>query len=117
MEKHDYITKEYFDNVTKDLVTKSHLDERFELMSIENKQHMTDLTKMFNENLRGIGDYVKSIDEKVTRIDERVVGMDFKLTTMQGDIVYIKGALDQKADKSETLDLRRRVIKLERKTA
>ena len=84
-------------------------------MDVSFKQHITDLAAGFRSDMKGIGDYVKSIDEKVTDIGKKVIDIDLKVTTMQGDIFFIKDELKGKTDKSETLDLKRRVIKLETK--
>ena len=102
---------------TKDDLKKYSTKSDLELMEISFKQHMTDLAAGFRSDLKGIGDYVKSIDEKVTVMGKKVMDIDLKVTTMQGDIFFIKDELKEKTDKSETLDLKRRIIKLEAKSA
>lgn len=117
MNKEEAITKEYLDKKLENFVTKDHLDRRLELMSIEIRQHMTDLNTAHNEKLKGVCDQVLSIDQKLTRLENRVIGMDQKLTKIDANVFHIKGELKEKANKKEVLDSKRRVIRLETKSA
>lgn len=82
-----------------------------ELVTIDFKQHMTDLKNAFSSDLKGIGDYVRAIDEKVTNIEKGVTDMDHKMNNMQNDIFFMKGELQNKVDKADLLELNRRLAK------
>ncbi len=125
MNKEEYITKEYFDEKTKDFVTNDSLDkkldERFKLQMKELKQHTQDLTTGFREEVRvvcdqvsALGDKIDHISKEVSEIKVDVKRMDQKINTIQDDITLIKDVLPEKADKTEVVDLRRRVIRLEK---
>ena len=110
MNKDDYVTKEYLDTKLQDFVTKDYLDKKFEYWSADIKQHMTDLNSGFNEKIKGVCDQVSAIDEKLTRLDQKV-------TSLSLDVFNIKENMKEKALKSEVLDLKKRVVKLEIKLA
>lgn len=117
MNKDDYVTKEYLDTKLQDFVTKDYLDKKFEYWSLDMKQHITDLTSGFNEKIKGVCDQVSAIDEKLTRLDQKVNVIDQKVTSLSLDVFNIKENIKEKADKSEVLDLKKRVVKLEIKLA
>jgi hypothetical protein len=113
----NFVTKDYLDKKLENFVTKDHLDRRLELMLIEIRQHMTDLNTAHNEKLKGVCDQVLSIDQKLTRLEDRVIGMDQKLSKIDANTFHIKGELKEKTNKKETLELKRRIIRLEAKSA
>ena len=117
MNKEEYITKEYFDKTLdkklENFVTKDYLDKKLELLVVRFESHVTDLASGFNEKIKGVCDQVASIDEKLTVLDQKVTGIDSKLTRVVLDVFNIKETLKEKTDKKETLDLKKRVIKLE----
>jgi archaellum component FlaC len=106
MNKEEYITKEYLDKT---------LDKKIELLIVRFERHVTDLASGFNEKLKGVCDQVASIDEKLTVLDQKVTGIDSKLTRVGLDVFNIDETLKEKTDKKETLDLKKRVIRLELK--
>ena len=105
--------KNQFERIDKKFATKSDL----ELMKVDFHRHVTDLTKGFNEKVKGVCNQVDAIDEKLTRIDIRTAKMDENLTSVQREVFYIKNELNEKTDKKETLGLKRRIIRLETKNA
>ena len=128
MNNNNTITKEYFDKTLENYPTKRDLDNRFDQFGkeIDNKldltfrkytnemkQHMTDLTTGFREEIRGIGDYVLSLDEKISRIDERVTKMDEKLTRVDMNVFHIRGVIKEKVNKKDYLKLEKKVLILE----
>lgn len=94
MNKEEYVTKEYLNKT---------LDERFSQQEKVIKQHMTDLTSGFKEQIKGVSDQVKSVDERVLNL--------------QDDVTLIKEVLTEKTDVSETRQLEKRVSRLETKFA
>ncbi len=117
MNKDDYVTKEYLDSKLKDFVTKDYLDKKFELMSIEFERHATDLASGINGKIKGVCDQLSAIDEKLTCLDQKVTVIDQKVTSLSLDVFNIKENMKEKVDKSEVLDLKKRVVKLEIKLA
>ncbi len=117
MNKDDYVTKEYLDTKLQNFVTKDYLDKKLELMFIRFERHVTDLASGFNEKIKGVCDQVSAIDEKLTRLDQKVTVIDQKVTSLGLDVFNIKENLKEKADKSEVLDLKKRVVKHEIKLA
>lgn len=94
MNTEEYVTKEYLNKT---------LDERFSRQEKVIKQHMTDLTSGFKEQIKGVSDQVKSVDERVSKL--------------QDDVALIKEVLTEKTDVSETRKLEKRVSRLETKFA
>ncbi len=98
MNKEEYVTKEYLNKT---------LDERFSQQEKVIKQHMTDLTSGFKEQIKGVSDQVKSVDERLTK----------SISKLQDDVTLIKEVLTEKTDVSETRKLEKRVSRLETKFA
>lgn len=128
MSAEDYITKEYFettlDKKLENFVTKDYLDERFKEQNKMIRQHMTDLTTGFREEVRIVCDKISSVDEKVTNLEGRMInledkvdGLEVKLDKVQNDVTLIKDVLKEKADKTEVKKLERRVLRLETQKA
>lgn len=98
MNKEEYVTKEYLNKT---------LDERFSQQEKVIKQHMTDLTSGFKEQIKGVSDQVKSVDERLVK----------SISKLQYDVTLIKEVLTEKTDVSETRELEKRVSRLETKFA
>ena len=119
MNTETYVTKEYLDEKFEKFDKKldKKFDEKIELLKIELKQHTADLVSGFNEKVKGVCDQVTSLDEKLTRVENGVIDVDHKVTRIGADVFNIKNTIKEKTDKKDTLELKRRVIRLEHKIA